>query len=404
LALACVASLAQAEPIPSNRARDVVYVPRSALPIRGPRFARVTLDVYLGVGDRWAAPQEVLARRAVERDPDVREVLHVTLLGSTIAPLGAEALLAAEAQGAFWPYLDRLTAANAEVGQAELTQAARDVGLDVPRFSAELNAHTYRAEAVGRTRGQGIYRLLSKVAVNGHRMPLNFDEAALKESIAQARERADEALRQGVPLSGLYEAVTDGIGALDVAPARVHASLVEVPLRGAESAPVTVVIFGDLTSLMPLAECVRHLETRRLGQVRVGFRHFVPAGAGDGARLAAELGAAAAAQGRFWTFFDLMTAGPPGATLDEPSVWAIGARAGLDVQRARREQADGTLGRRLERDRAEARRLKVTVSPSLVVNGRLVSLALPRTGQLSERELDWLVQSELNTGVLERLR
>ena len=57
----------------------------------------------------------------------------------------AEAALAADAQGKFWPMHDRLFENNTALDRESLESYAAAIGLDLPRFRAELDAGRYKA-------------------------------------------------------------------------------------------------------------------------------------------------------------------------------------------------------------------------------------------------------------------
>ena len=57
----------------------------------------------------------------------------------------AEAAMAADAQGKFWPMHDRLFAHNTELDRESLENDAAAIGLDLPRFRADLDAGRWKA-------------------------------------------------------------------------------------------------------------------------------------------------------------------------------------------------------------------------------------------------------------------
>src|SRR6266404_1793685 len=82
----------------TGNSHEVVWTPPVAVPIRGPRFAPVTLDAYVALGHPPSYASAELARRWVERDPGVRAVLHLFAYGIP-AEQALEALLEAFEQG-----------------------------------------------------------------------------------------------------------------------------------------------------------------------------------------------------------------------------------------------------------------------------------------------------------------
>ncbi len=140
------------------------------------------------------------------------------------------------------------------------------------------------------------------------------------------------------------------------------------PVLGAPSAAVELVVFGDLQS--PDYARLAQVFARVLGtygtRVRLVFK-LLPA-YGAQSQSAAEAGACAHAQGRFWAFHD--AAARP-ATLDARRLRAIPAEVGLEQAAFDRCLADGTYRARSAQASAEAARYGITTTPSLLVNGRL---------------------------------
>jgi protein-disulfide isomerase len=71
------------------------------------------------------------------------------------AEFGAEAALAAQAQGKFWQMHDLLYAGFPHLDRERVFGYARKIGLDMNRFPADLDSHKYRAR-VEAEKEQGI--------------------------------------------------------------------------------------------------------------------------------------------------------------------------------------------------------------------------------------------------------
>ncbi len=140
------------------------------------------------------------------------------------------------------------------------------------------------------------------------------------------------------------------------------------PVLGPASAPVELVVFGDLQS--PDYVRLAQVFTRVLGtygaRVRLIFK-LLPA-YGPQSASAAEAGACAQAQGRFWAFHD--AAARP-ALLDARRLKAIPDEVGLAQPAFDRCLAAGTDPGRMTRATGEAARYGIATTPSLLVNGRL---------------------------------
>ena len=140
------------------------------------------------------------------------------------------------------------------------------------------------------------------------------------------------------------------------------------PALGPASAPVEIVVFGDLQSpdyvrLTPAFGRVRDMFGAR---VRIVFK-LLPA-FGPQSASAAEAGACAHAQGKFWAFHD--AAARP-ATLDARRLKAIPSEAGLDRGAFEQCLARGEFRDRARQATVDAGRYGIAGSPSLLVNGRL---------------------------------
>jgi protein-disulfide isomerase len=69
---------------------------------------------------------------------------HYPLAQHPNARPAAEAALCANDQGKFWPYHDRLFADLPKIGEADLKQFAKDLGLDAERFNTCVDSRTFR--------------------------------------------------------------------------------------------------------------------------------------------------------------------------------------------------------------------------------------------------------------------
>lgn len=146
------------------------------------------------------------------------------------------------------------------------------------------------------------------------------------------------------------------------------------PVRGSTSAAVVLDVFGDLQSpdYVRLARAFdRVVETYG---ARVGLVFKLLPAFGEPSALVAEAGACAHAQGRFWPFHD--SAARP-AVLDARRLKAIPDEAGLDQRAFDQCVRDGAFRDRARDAAAEAARYGLSVTPSVLVNGRLAPAPPP---------------------------
>jgi protein-disulfide isomerase len=411
VALAGAQALAADGTLPTSATHEIVWVPPTSIPIRGPRFAPVTIDAFVALGHPPSSGTLEMARRAVERGHgDVRLVLHLFTFGQPSFELSSEAALEAAVQARFWPFIDRLARERAALpGLPELVEIGRDAGLDVERLSAALVDRRHRALAERLSQeSRTLNHHPPELLVNGRRVSPWSGDDAIARAIADARLRARQLLDEGVPLTQLYERVVEGdeemafVGDPLARPTRhrVAIDLSSAPLRGPTTAPVTIVLFANFACLScaETAAMLKRVVDAHPGLVRLCWKNFPPPYTSSIGLVAAEVAEAAQVQGRFWALYDLaFKSRMQAARLSRTELVQLAAQAGMDVPRLERELAAGAYRPAVEREREEARRIGVPTAGSVLVDG--VPVIAP-----SLEVVQRLVDSELDTGVLERLK
>ncbi|MEY2511093.1 MAG: hypothetical protein QOE26_1856 [Verrucomicrobiota bacterium] len=145
-----------------------------------------------------------------------------------------------------------------------------------------------------------------------------------------------------------------------------------IHVRGKEDALVTIEEFGDFQcppcSLM--SRLLEKTEEEYRGRVRMIFHHF-PLPNHAHAREAAIVAEAAGMQGRFWEMHDLLyreQAAWSNAP-DAPSLFnSYAAKAGLDMERFKKDLRDPAVAARVEGDHKLGESRGVTSTPTLFVN------------------------------------
>lgn len=414
--VAASAGASRATPVPVDRSTELRAAPATALPIRGPRFSTVTVDLYLGLplGPSPPGPMAELCRLADRGE--LRIVHHFASNGMPAAILQGEALLEAAREGRFIEMVDALEGRRGDAVSESpaatveaLLRAGREAGLAEEWLRAALEDHRYRVEVMqlaGESRAAA--RGPGQVWIHGAQVAPRALDRELDARVAIERERARALRGDGVPLTELYERLVaereDGMpsGFSAGAKRRLSVELSGSPSRGPEVSPVTVVLFGSFACYPCLAQAaiVRRLEGRFPGVLRFVWKHAPQSPAGD---LAAQVAAAAHAQGGFWALYEQATQRPAQALrFLSPSSWrgdllGYATAAGLDEARIERELRADLYRAAIERDLADARRLEVPAGGALV-NG--VRVAPGQPWEAWEK----LVQRELELGLLERLR
>ncbi len=189
---------------------DVIYpVPVRGSPQRGPETAPVTIVEFADFECQFCARgNEVLDKMRRRYGDKLRVVFkHFPLSFHGHAFLAARAALAAEAEGKFWEFHDRLYQTRAEFDEAKLVAIAKEIGLNQKKFKARLHSADFDAKIIadqelGHTLG---IRGTPAYFVNGRALDGAVPELEFRLAIQEELERAEAALREGVPAAGLYE-------------------------------------------------------------------------------------------------------------------------------------------------------------------------------------------------------
>jgi protein-disulfide isomerase len=118
------------------------------------------------------------------------------------ARLAAEASLAANAQGKFWPYYDALYANQKSLEETALIERARQLGLDDERFADDLKRHRFEVDVVHDIRDGRRYGVWGTpmIYVDGVVFdPPDEDPQSLARMVAVAVERSDTAAPSAHP-------------------------------------------------------------------------------------------------------------------------------------------------------------------------------------------------------------
>lgn len=156
--------------------------------VRGDRGAPLELVMFGDFQCPFCLGAQSVLRRVRERLGDrlVFGFRHLPIPERhPLAPLAAEASEAAAAQGHFWEFHDALYAAQPKLSRETILEVGADLGLDVERITAEIDAGAHRdriardvasAEASGATGTPTFF-------VNGKRHFGAYDASSLVEAL-----------------------------------------------------------------------------------------------------------------------------------------------------------------------------------------------------------------------------
>ena len=148
------------------------------------------------------------------------------------------------------------------------------------------------------------------------------------------------------------------------------------PAKGPADAPVTIVEFSDFQCpfCSRVLDTMKQVEERYKGQVRVVFRHF-PLNIHPNAPKAAEAGACANEQGKFWELHDKMFANQGGLAVE--GLKRMAGEAGVQAEKFNECLDSGRHAETWRKDMEEGTAAGVTGTPAFFVNGRFINGAQP---------------------------
>jgi protein-disulfide isomerase len=413
--VALSATVADARQVIQKKPREL------APPELGASVAPVVIERFCDVAQSPCAGIDSLLTQLVARHKDgVRVVFRTRPLRHVkVSEALAQALWEAHTQGRFFAFRDAIYAARPSDRFALEGLAAR-AGLDVDAFARALAdgrhaAHVDEDEAWAARFG---VEAVPALVWNGRRLPLPANRMEDYERLyATARTQADARLATGVSPPRLYATilrdelraraaqVLEGATAVGIpprAPARRRPRRVNVPVegapaRGADDAPVRVVVFADYQCphCRSLASTLARLEEAYPGRVSIVWKH-APLPDHPDALLAAHAAVCAQRQGKFWEYQVRLYAQP--YRLERAQLLTHAAQLGLDVDRFTDDLDAGRCDARVADDLADARTLGIAgQTPILFVNG------IQLTGDQPLGSLRAVVDDELSPGALAQL-
>jgi protein-disulfide isomerase len=175
------------------RATDVKTIDVSQAPMKGSPTAKVTLVEFVD----YECPhckrlQPVLRQIVDEFRGDVKVYFkNYPLPQHTNARLAAEAAVAADKQGKFWTFQDKLWDKQDELSPAEIEKIAKDSGLDVAKFRADLASDAVKARVQkDRDEGQALgIQATPTLFIDGREYTDPKDTESLREWIKEELSR-----------------------------------------------------------------------------------------------------------------------------------------------------------------------------------------------------------------------
>jgi len=358
----------------------VYKVPRGDAPASGPLDAPVTVVVWGDYACGYCNRVQVTLDHLVRLYPGQLRWVHRTLPLDDENTLASEAALAAAAQGRFRPMNDRLFALGGRVDRPAVELLAREIGLDMVRFRADLDTRLHRASIaadMSDARTLGISGTPT-FFINGR--PVHGSQP-LRVFV----DIVDQELARAAKLHGDYDAlVADGKPAADTSsepaerrelrPTTLYRVGLGLPGHqvGPDDALVTVVVWGDFQCPFCARQVpvLAHLRDKYKGDIRIIYRHLAMSFHRNAA-LAAEAAVAAADQGKFWPFHDQVFASF--GHLERADLERFAEAVGLDLARFRAALDERRYHDAITAEAAAAEAIGVDGTPTVFINGAPVS-------------------------------
>ncbi len=405
-------------PLDTDSAYETTPALHSTAPVLGPILAPVQIELFLPVGSTLSTQILPVLLRLAREAQDVRLTYHLVPVGSTQADRGAQILWEAWLKDRFWPVCEFLHSHPDLVlpeNEPALLQALASLGVAQAPLREALKVHRHALKVAEEWRSQRpIVSYPPEVWINGKRLRSVQKEDPLRLEIAQARERAQELLSDGVPPDKVYDRLLrkerpgeqargatfiDSPGEPGGHAGRAFIEVQDAPSRGPRVAPVRLVLFGamDLYGTHAFATPLRQVISRHPDRLCLYFKHVpTTAASRQTALLLAQLGRVSPE--KFFQAYDLLSqALDHQFRLNQTEVTRLLAQVGVDPRKLA-AAAERDAQRLVDGDIAQAQSLGLTNGPALAVNGILLR-SVP-----SIDALDSLVRAELDLGFLERLR
>jgi protein-disulfide isomerase len=355
-------------------------VPAGSAPSIGPANAPVTLIHYLDYQCPYCVRVAPTIERIAAEYPDgVRIVFKMHPLAfHAQAPLAAEAALAAHAQGKFLPMHKKLLESSASLSRDKILAIAAEIGLDVPRFTKDVDAKASAATIARETQevvGIGATGTPATF-VNGRFVsgakPFEFFKTIIDEEIGWAKAGNRPKFTTGTNVRQASAAPRKGPDPTKTYDLPAGTS----PSRGKKDAPVTVLHYTDFQCPVckRVAPTLDQLAAAYPESVRIVYKMH-PLRIHNQATIAAEAFLAANAQGKFLEMHDKLFERQ--ASLSRETILAIAKEIGLDVPRFTNDLDTHAYLAVIEQETKEVVAIGSTATPTSFINGRFVVGAQP---------------------------
>jgi protein-disulfide isomerase len=303
----------------------------------------------------------------------------------------AQAAVAAELQGKFWPMHDKLFANQQNLKRPDLEKYAQEIGLDMAKFKADIDSPAVKKRVdddleLGKKLGvQGTPNFFIDGRPIRGAVPYEQFKSAIDDELARGKKLVEKGTSPGGVFAALMKGQGKGLGTPTppAAPPRIPIGSEvykiepgDAPHIGAAEPKITLIEFSDFQC--PYCSRAKGTVDELLkiykDSLQVTFRHF-PLPFHNNATPAAVAAVAAAEQGKFWPMHDKLFANQQ--ALGAADLEKYAQEIGLDVAKFKAAIESSKTKAVVESDKKMGETFGVGGTPSFFINGHAFSGAYP---------------------------
>jgi protein-disulfide isomerase len=319
---------------------------------------------------RFAAELRAAAKVQVnvtEVDPPASEAGRARVL----AAVNGQSITAGDVEDALRPFVLRVQEQLYQLRQGELNLRINDTLLQQEAQKRRVTPAALLSAEI-KARGRQVTEDDARKFYEENRARVSGDFAQVKAQIVEYLQSLEDREVETAFAAELRRAASVQVFLAAPEPPVFTIAVDDQPVKGDASAPVTVVEFTDFqcSSCAATQPVVEQLLKEYAGRVRLVVRDF-PLDKHADAFKAAEAAEAARAQGKYREFTALLFRHQAALSVERLKEYA--SQLGLDRKQFDAALDAGAFADKVQRDLQEGRRLGVSGTPALFVNGRRVA-------------------------------
>lgn len=311
---------------------------------------------------------------------------HLPLDFHDQAKPAAQAALAALKQKKFWEYSDKLFANQESLNSDLYVTLAEELKLDINQFKSDM----FSEDTAAQIQADGILASSAEIdgtptfLVNGLKLvgalPFDSFDMVVKTQLSRVNTRVKAGkkpyqARGEVSQLNLMRAPRKDGGSRKL-PALRRVPINNAPKKGAVDPLVTIVVFSGFacSHCKTMAKTYDEIVAAYPNDVQLVFQQY-PLDSQKPGLLAAEAALEAHAQGKFWSYHDILFNNPD--ALSESDLIQHGKSVGLNVSKLRAALKKRTHRTSVEKIKYQGVNLSVAGTPCSFINGKQIEGAHP---------------------------